>query len=93
MRTEVYSWRLSEDLKSEVERAARARQEPFSATLERAVRDWLKKSAPEEDEEAKQQRLHAEAESYFGILSGKRRDRSEQVRALVRARLGRRYAR
>ena len=43
MRTEVYSWRLSGELKSDLEREARLRKVPVSSVLETAVRDWLKK--------------------------------------------------
>jgi len=94
MRTEVYSWRLSRELKTEVERAARLRRESVSSILEAAVRDWLKKSAAgNEGDEEQQRRLHAEAESCFGTITSGKRDRSENVRARVRARLDRRYGR
>ena len=89
----MYSWRLSPDLKTEVERAARTRKKTFSAILETAVREWLEKSGDEAGEEAEQRRLHAEAENCLGIISSGRRGRSERVSADVRARLGRRYGR
>ena len=40
MRTEVYSWRLSDELKSDLERESRLRQVPVSSVLEAAVRAW-----------------------------------------------------
>ena len=44
MKTEVYSWRLSEELKLDLEREAYLRKVSVSSILETAVRDWLKKS-------------------------------------------------
>lgn len=45
MKTEVYSWRLSSELKSDLERAARHRRVPLSSVLEEAARKWLSESA------------------------------------------------
>jgi len=44
MKTEVYSWRLSEELKSDLEREAYLRKVSVSSLLEMAVREWLKRS-------------------------------------------------
>jgi len=94
MRTEVYSWRLSRELKTDVERAARLRKEPVSSILEMAVRDWLQKSAAENGEDAEEQRrLHAAAEACFGTMSSGKRIGSENVREAVRERLKKRYGR
>ena len=56
MKTHVYSWRLSGELKSQLERAARA---------------WLAQNSAElaEDGDA-QRRLHAAAERCFGTIAG-----------------------
>lgn len=69
MRTEVYSWRLSGDLKSNLEREARLRKVPVSAVLETAVRDWLKKGETDLSEEDAQRRLHTAAASCFGVVA------------------------
>src|SRR6266851_2146287 len=43
MKTEVYSWRLAGELKSDLERQARLRRVPVSSILDTAVREWLQK--------------------------------------------------
>ena len=93
MRTEVYSWRLSGDLKSDLEREARLRKVPVSAVLETAVRDWLKKSDPDLSEEDAQRRLHAAAANCFGAVASGNSRRAETARATLRQRLKRRHAR
>ncbi|MGA2354593.1 MAG: hypothetical protein ABSG02_08855 [Terriglobales bacterium] len=93
MRTEVYSWRLSGDLKSDLEREARLRKVPVSAVLETAVRDWLKKGEADLSEQDAQRRLHAAAAHCFGVVAGGNPRRSETARAAVRERLKRRHAR
>ena len=93
MRTHVYSWRLSGELKSDLERQARLRKVPVSAILDMAVREWLKKSAIEVSGDEEQRRLHAAAEKYIGVLKGLDRDRSETVRETIRKKLRRRYGR
>jgi hypothetical protein len=93
MRTEVYSWRLSGELKSDLEREARLRKVPVSAVLETAVRDWLKNSEADTPEDEAQQRLHTAAANCFGLLNGGNPRRSETARATLRKRLNRRNAR
>ncbi len=93
MKTEVYSWRLSGELKSDLERQARLQKVSISAILDTAVREWLKKSAIEVSGDEAQRKLHAAAEKYIGALKGLDRDRAETVRETVRKRLRRRYGR
>lgn len=93
MKTEVYSWRLSSELKSELEREARLRKAPVSSVLELAIRNWLKKRAVSGDEDEEQRRLHEAAAKSVGALAGRHSRRSEAMRKLVRQRLARRYAR
>src|ERR1035441_6366169 len=69
MRTEVYSWRLSGELKSDLEREARLRKVPVSAVLETAVRDWLKKGDTDISEDEAQRRLHTAAANSLGVLA------------------------
>jgi hypothetical protein len=89
MKTEVYTWRVSADLKSSLEREARSRKVPVSAILDLAAREWLKASTEENDGEAEQQRLHRAAASCLGTIAGGDPGRSENVRRNVRLRLGR----
>jgi hypothetical protein len=94
MRTRVYRWRLSDNLKSELERAARLRGVPLSVVLEQAARVWLSQNAadPVEDEES-QRKLHAAAERYIGTIEGLGPYDAQRVRETVRRRLREKYAR
>lgn len=89
MRTEVYSWRLSGQLKSDLEREARLRKVPVSAVLETAVRDWLKNTEADAPEDEAQRRLHTAAANCFGLLSGGNSRRAETARDALRKRLRR----
>lgn len=93
MKTEVYSWRLSEELKSDLERQARLRKVSVSSILETAVRSWLKKSNADLPDNQAQQRLHSAAARCLGVLAGLNSRRAETAREVVRKRLRRRYAR
>ena len=93
MKTEVYSWRLSRGLKSDLERAARIRKVRVSALLDMAVREWLAKNAVDVADDEEQKRLHAAAAPFIGIFKGNNPRRSELVRELVRKRLARKYGR
>ena len=91
MKTEVYSWRLSEELKSDLEREAYLRKVSVSSVLETAVRDWLTKSNAPDDQA--QRKLHTAATRCLGVLAGINSRRAETAREVVRRRLRRRYAR
>ena len=93
MKTEVYSWRVSPELKSELEREARVRKTSVSAVLDLAVREWLKGSAANVAEDEEQRRLHEAASGCLGAFSGHDSHRAEGARTAVRARLRRRHAR
>jgi post-segregation antitoxin (ccd killing protein) len=91
MKTEVYSWRLSAELKAELEREARIRKVPVSTVLELALRDWLKNSAGTAMEEEAQNRLHAAASRCFGVLASGNPRRAETARETIRKRLAVRH--
>lgn len=85
MKSEVYSWRLAADLKSDLEREARRRKMPMSAALDLAARDWLSKAREQgQGDEEEQRRLHRTAASLLGAFAGTDPGRSEDVRSLVR---------
>lgn len=87
-KTEVYSWRLDPDLKQRLEEAARDEKTSIGGLLERISRDWLGRRLPDDDEEAVQRRLHAEAEQWIGSLSlGEGPYTRQRIRERVRARL------
>ena len=93
MKTDVYSWRLSGELKSDLEREARQRKVPVSAVLENAVRDWLKKGTSDVSEDDAQRRLHRAAAECFGAVASANPHRAEAARAAVRERMKRRHGR
>jgi len=93
MKTEVYSWRLSADLKSSLEREARRRKISLSTALDLAAQEWLKQSAADEDDTLRQQQLQDAARECFGAIAGGNRRRSETVSQTLRRRLRLKYAR
>jgi hypothetical protein len=93
MRTEVYSWRLSGELKSDLEREARARKVPVASILDMAVRDWLKRTGGDATDDELQRRLHSAAANSLGAFAGQDSRRSETARENIRKRLRRRNAR
>jgi hypothetical protein len=92
MKTEVYSWRVSTDLKTGLEREARRRKISLAKALDLAAEEWLKKSGIVDDD-AEQKRLHEAASKFLGVISSGDSHRSENVRKIVRERLRRRYGR
>ena len=87
-KTEVYSWRLDPDLKQRLEQAARVEKTSVGGLLDRIARAWLGTQRPDEDEDAVQRRLHAEAEKWIGSISlGEGPYTRERIRERVRGRL------
>jgi hypothetical protein len=93
MKTEVYSWRVSSDIKTSLEREARRRKISVSAALDAAAREWLQKNAVTNEEDEEQQRLRKAASKWLGTLSGGNAQRSVTASIGVRDRLRRRYGR
>jgi hypothetical protein len=93
-KSEVYSWRLDPDLKSQLEQRAREEGIGLAALLERISRDWLRaKAAACSDDAREQARIKAAAMRAIGTLRGDDPERSERVRERVRARLEQKRAR
>ena len=92
MKTEVYSWRVSTELKTVLEREARRRKISLAAALDLAAQEWLKTSVDTEGDE-EQRRLHEASAKSMGVISGDGTRRSENVRQIVREHLRRRYGR
>lgn len=93
MKTEVYSWRLSRYLKSDLEREARLRRLPLSALLDLAVSEWLKRNSGELSGDEAQRKLHFSAARYLGAIAGRNPRRAETARESIRKRLRSRHAR
>lgn len=87
MKEAVYSWRLSGELKSDLEREARLRKISVSSVLDIAVREWLKKSGADVAGDEVQRALHAGAERCLGVLASGNSRRAETARKTVRARI------
>jgi hypothetical protein len=91
---EVYNWRLSQDLKDDLEEAARREDVSLSRLLERVARDWLKaRGTAAGDDEAEQERLRAVAMQFVGTLSRGDPELSVKVSERVRQRLLQAHAR
>lgn len=94
MKTEVYSWRLSPQLKTELEEAARAERKSVSELLEEIARSWLVKSKGlDQTEDERQRRVREEAMKFIGSLQGGNPNRAENARSAVRSRIARRHGR
>ena len=92
MKSEVYSWRLSPELKADLEHAARAERVSVSRLLERIAREWLKARPGAAEDEAEQERIRASAMRFIGKLRGGDPDLSERASERVREILEERYA-
>jgi len=93
MKTEVYSWRVSTDVKTALEREAHRRKISLAAILDLAARELLNKSGAGNDGDQEQTRLQQAAVTCFGAFEGGDGRRSENARQGVRRRLRRRYGR
>ena len=93
MKTEVYSWRVSTDVKTGLEREARRRKLSLAAVLDLAAAEWLKKSASGNDDDEEQDLLRQAAVKCFGSLASGDSRRAENAANAVRQRLRRRHGR
>ncbi len=89
MKTEVYSWRLSAELKTTLEREARRRKMSLSAVLDTAVHEWIEHGRGDAEGDEEQQRVRAAAMACVGSITGGNPHRSESARQSVRERLQR----
>lgn len=93
MKTEVYSWRVSSELKQDLEREARRRKASVSSILDAAAREWLKKSRASLTDDEEQKRLHAAIEPLLGSISREIPYSPEILRETIRRRVHQRYGR
>jgi len=93
VKTEVYSWRVSPDVKTGLAREARRRKISMSAALDAAARAWLENNATDNDAEEQQRRLQKAASKWLGALASGNPQRSETASRAVRDRLLRRHGR
>lgn len=92
-RSEVYSWRLDPELKSELEHAARSQETSVSSLLTRIVRGWLENEYRTAGQD-EQQLVREQAMKYVGSIRGGDPKRAEEaakrVKDIIRKKHGRR---
>lgn len=95
MKTEVYSWRVSPDVKSALEAEARREKISLGALLDKMARRWIKDCEAERpDDDAEQARLHAAAAKFAGALRlGGGPYTNEVVRKRIQERLAKKHGR
>lgn len=89
-KSEVYSWRLTRDLKVALEEAARRDGVSLSALLERIASEWLAEDGTAIDDATEQERRHKKAAGWIGTVSGGDPTRSIRAQDHVRKRLKKR---
>jgi len=93
MKTAVYSWRLSPDTKTALEREARRSGMSLAKLLDTMVEAWLRSRHRVTGAEAEAEaRIRAAAMRCFGAIKGDNPRRAEQARELVRRRVRNRRA-
>ena len=93
MKTEVYSWRVSPEVKIGLERAARRRNISLSKVLDLAAREWLMKSDSDNQDGERQRKIQEAASECFGVFASGNARRSETAGKAVRQRVLRRHGR
>lgn len=86
-KSEIFTWRLTPDLKHTLERRARQEGRSVAGLLDRVVQDWLRNGKSDADDEAEQARLRREATKWIGSISGGNPYRAETARETIRERL------
>jgi hypothetical protein len=86
MKTEVYSWRLSAELKADLEEQARHESKSLSALLQELASDGLRarRNGHSHDDAAEQAAIRKRAQSAIGACAGGDPTASERSGELVR---------
>ena len=93
-KTEVYTWRVSSEMKASLEETARNTNRSVAKLLDEIVAERLDATGPAgEAEMDNQRRLHARVARFAGRFTGADPIRGERAKARVRARLTERRAR
>jgi len=92
-KSEVYSWRVSQELKMALESEARRAKGSVADVLELAARAWLEKHRKRESSAAAEEaRIRARASRCLGSIESGDPSRSENVSRTIRQRLSARRA-
>lgn len=89
-KSEVYSWRVSPELKDRLMRAAHVRNSSLAELLDEITTTWLQDQA-ESGGEARQRALHEALASCIGVLAGDDPHRAERASELVKEKLRARH--
>ena len=92
-RSEVYSWRVSPELKVGLEDAARSEGTSVARLLDRIVTEWLAGFRDEENDDEEQRRIHKAATKCFGKLQGGDPHLAERASSRVKDKLEEKYGR
>jgi len=94
-KSEVYSWRLSPELKQALEEAARERKVSIARILDEMVREGLSRLGKnrDRDEREAEGRIRQAAARSIGSIAGGDAKRATRARDRIRARLRQRRAR
>lgn len=88
MKTAVYSWRVSVEMKGALEEEARSRGESLAVLLDEIATAWLQaQRAANANDRRFEARLRARAARTFGAVSGGNPDRASRARVELRRRL------
>ena len=90
---EVYSWRLSSDLKYALEDAAKTQRTSIATLLDRVMTGWLRENVPSNGDAEIQRELHTAGMTCAGAIRGGDPHRGEQARDRVRRALQHKRAR
>jgi len=93
MKTKIYSLRMSNAVRADLERVARRRKLKVSQVIHTAIHEWLEQNLRNGTDGREQHRLHAIANRLVGSFSSGNRHGSTRVRETVRARLAQKYGR
>jgi predicted transcriptional regulator len=91
MRSEVYSWRVSPEMKAKLEDLARRRRQSVAKLLEQLVDRALRSFDMRDEVEQRERR--ASAARFVGSLHGRDPHRAAQAGARARARIKSKHAR
>ncbi len=92
-KSEVYSWRVTTEVKAALEQEARREGQSVGGLLERIAMAWLTARQQETNGGDEQARVRAIAAKTFGAIAGGDPNRSTAVRSIVRHRLAARRGR
>lgn len=93
-KSEVYSWRLSPELRAALDLEAKRQGVSLATLLDRMADEWLRaRRASSGTDVADQARRHAAAASAVGTIAGGDPRRAERARLAVRERLVRQHDR